>query len=191
MSKLLLLILTIALFACNESEIQGVNKELWSFDASKNNPQLDNLCTPLVKDYEGLLQRLVNKDTADLFNKSKSLILKLDSLPHYFITKDTALLHLFTNNALNLKNELQGVLLEQYPEDLNLAMNMVSVQLLHLLGSIGYKKQGVYIFNSNGTKASLEEDGLIWISLNKKSINPYYNIDNELINANYILQENQ
>jgi len=36
----------------------------------------------------------------------------------------------------------------------------------------------------------MEEEGLLWISLNKKSINPYYNIENELVVASYILQEN-
>jgi hypothetical protein len=36
----------------------------------------------------------------------------------------------------------------------------------------------------------MEEEGLLWISLNKKSVNPYYNIENELVTANYILQEN-
>jgi hypothetical protein len=91
---------------------------------------------------------------------------------------------------VNFQDELQGVVLEQYPEELNLAVNMASIQLLHLLGSIGYNKQAVYIFNTNGNKADMEEDGLLWISLNKKSINPYYNIENELVVANYILQEN-
>jgi hypothetical protein len=69
-------------------------------------------------------------------------------------------------------------------------MNMASIQLLHLLGEVGYNKQAVYIFNTNGKKEELEEDGLLWLSLNKKSINPYYNTENELVSANYILQEN-
>ena len=51
-------------------------------------------------------------------------------------------------------------------------------------------QQAVYIFNTNGKKADLEEDGLLWISLNKRSNNPYYNIENELVTASYILQEN-
>ena len=190
MAKFYMLLFAIALVACNEKEKQGVHKDLWSFNASRNNPQLDNLCTPIIQEYEGMLQGLAKKDTADLFNKSRNLILKLDTLPNQFITKDTAIFQLFKTGLLNLQDELQGVILEQHPEDLNLAMNMVSVQLLHLLGNIGYQKQGIYIFNTNGAKTGLEEDGLIWIALNKKSINPYYNIDNELVDANYILQEN-
>jgi hypothetical protein len=30
----------------------------------------------------------------------------------------------------------------------------------------------------------------LWVSLNKKSNNPYYNIENEIVSANCILQEN-
>ena len=111
-------------------------------------------------------------------------------MPNSFVTKDSVLLNLFKSGLLNLQDELNGVVLEQYPEELNLALNMASIQLLHLLGSVGYTKQAVYIFNTNGKMADLEADGLLWVSLNKKSINPYYNIENELVTASYILQEN-
>lgn len=185
-----MLFLAIILIACNDKEKQGVHKDLWTFDASKNNPQLDDICTPIIKDYEELLKGLAKNDTADLFTKAKGLLLKLDTVPNYYNTKDTVMLQQFKSGLKSIQDELQGVILEQYPEDLNVAMNMVSVQLLHMLGGIGYNKQGVYIFNTNGSRANLEEDGLLWISLNKKSINPYYNIDNELVSANYILQEN-
>ena len=185
-----MLILAIVLIACNNTEKQGMHKDLWTFDASKNNPKLDDLCTPIIKDYEELLKSLAKNDTADLFAKARGVILKLDTVPNFYTTKDTVMFQQFKSGLVNIQDELQGVILEQYPEDLNIAMNMVSVHLLHLLGSIGYNKQGVYIFNTNGNKASVEEDGLIWISLNKKSNNPYYYIENELINAIYILQEN-
>lgn len=176
--------------ACNSPEKQGVHKDLWSFVASNNNPQLDDLCTLIIKDYEGILLGLAKNDTADVFAKSKAVILRCDSLPISFITKDTLLLNLFKSGLVNLQDELQGVVLEQYPEELNLAVNMASIQLLHLLGSVGYNKQAVYIFNTNGNKADMEEEGLLWIHLNKKSVNPYYNFENELVTANYILQEN-
>lgn len=185
-----MLILAIVLIACNHSEKQGVHKDLWTFDASKNNPQLDDLCTPIIKDYLELLKSLSKNDTANLFAKASGLILKLDTVPNFYITKDTAMFQQFKNGILNIQDELQGVILEQYPEDVNIAMNMVSVHLLHLLGKIGYNKQGVYIFNTNGNNASEEEEGLLWISINKKSNNPYINIGNELVNANYSLQEN-
>lgn len=176
--------------ACNSPEKQGVYKDLWSFNASNNNPQLDDLCTLIIKDYEGILQGLAKNDTADVFARSKGAILRCDSLPNSFITKDSVLLNLFKTGLVNFQAELQGVVLEQYPEELNMAMNMASIQLLHLLGEVGYNKKAVYIFNTNGKKADLEEDGLLWISFNKKSNNPYYFIKNELVSANYILQEN-
>jgi len=190
MGKFYIFILSILLVACNSPEKQGVHKDLWSFTASNNNPQIDDLCTLIIKDYEGILQGLAKNDTADVFAKSKAVILRCDTLPISFISKDTVLLNIFKSGLLNLQDELNGVVLEQYPEELNLAMNMASIQLLHLLGSVGYMKQAIYIFNTNGKKADLEEEGLLWISLNKKTINPYYNIENELVTANYILQEN-
>ena len=172
MGKFYILIFSILILACNSHEKQGVYKDLWTFAGSNNNPQLDDLCTLIIKDYEGILQGLTKNDTTDVFAKSKAVILRCDSLPNSFITKDTLLLNLFTSGLVNLQGELQGVVLEQYPEELNQAVNMASIQLLHLLGSIGYNKQSVYIFNTNGNKADMEEDGLLWISLNKKSINP-------------------
>jgi hypothetical protein len=190
MGKIYIFILSILVVACNGPEKQGVHKDLWSFEAANNNPQLDDLCTLIIKDYEAILQGLAKNDTTDVFAKSKEVILRCDSLPNAFITKDTILLNLFKSGLVNFQDELQGVVLEQYPEELNQAVNMASIQLLHLLGSVGYTKQAVYIFNTNGKKADMEDEGLLWISLNKKTINPYYNIENELVTASYILQEN-
>jgi len=189
MGKFYIFLLGIFILACNSPEKQGIHKDLWTFEASNNNLQLDDLCSLIMKDYEGILQGLAKNDTAEVFTKAKGLILRCDSLPNSFITKDTALLQLFATGLTNFTGELQGVVLEQYPEELNLAMNMATIQLLHLLGSVGYNKQAVYIFNTNGNKQDLEEEGLLWISLNKKAINPYYNNENELVTANYILQE--
>jgi len=190
MGKLYIFILGILMVSCNTPEKQGVHQNLWTFVASNNNPQMDDLCTIIIKDYEGILQGLAKNDTADVFARSKALIVRCDTLHNSFVTKDTAMINLFKTGLVNFQDELQGVVLEQYSEELNLAMNMASIQLLHLLGEFGYNKQAVYIFNTNGKKAELEEDGLIWISINKKSINPYYNTEIELVSANYILQEN-
>jgi hypothetical protein len=189
MMKIYMLLLAIAFIGCKETEKKGVHQDIWSFDASRNNPQLDNLCSPIIRDYEELLLGLAKKDTAVLFAQSKALMLKLDTLPSFFVTKDTALFQVFKIGLMNIQNELQAVILEQYPEELNMAMHMLSVQLMHFLGEIGYNKQSVYIFNSNGDKALEAEDGLLWLSLNKNTVNPYYNTDNELVEANYILQE--
>ena len=190
MGKLYIFIFSILIVACSNPEKQGVHRDLWTFAASNNDPQMDDLCTIIIKDYEGILQGLAKNDTAEVFARSKALLVRCDTLPNSFITKDSVLLNLFKTGLVNFQDELQGVVLEQYPEELNMAMNMASIQLLHLLGEVGYNKQAVYIFNTNGKKADLEEDGLLWISINKKSNNPYYNIENELVSANYILQEN-
>ena len=190
MGKLYIFIFSILIVACSNPEKQGVHRDLWTFAASNSDPQMDNLCTIIIKDYEGILQGLAKNDTAEVFARSKALIVRCDTLPNSFVTTDTSMINLFKNGLVNFQDELHGVVLEQYSEELNLAMNMASIQLLHLLGEVGFNKQAVYIFNTNGKKAELEEDGLLWISLNKKSINPYYNIENELVSANYILQEN-
>jgi hypothetical protein len=190
MYKFYIFLLVIVIIACNNKEKQGVHKDLWTFEPAKNNPKLDELCIPIIHDYEVLIQCLIKNDTSDLKTKAKDLLLKLDTVSNSYTTNDTVMYLQFKSGLMNIQDEIQGVILEKYPEDLNIAMNMVSIQLLHLLGGIGFNKQSVYIFNANGNNANVEEDGLIWLSLNKKSINPYYNIKNELVTANYILQEN-
>lgn len=190
MRHLIVLFFIILGIACNQPENKGTDQNLWLFDPSQNSPISDNLCSPIIKDYQELLKSLVKNDTADLFAKAKLFIFDLDSLPTHFNATNAIPFTHFKNNIIHIQDELQGLILEQYPEELNMSMNMVSIQILHLLGSIGYKKQTIYIFNTNGNRSTLEEDGLLWLSENKKSINPYLSNSNELVMANYILQEN-
>jgi len=88
-----------------------------------------------------------------------------------------------------LSAELKGLVMEQFINDIHLSFNMTSIQLLHLLGAIGYQKQSIYIFNTGVKKGEMEEDGFTWLALTKKSSNPYLTNENQEVTAIQILQE--
>jgi len=190
MGKFLILLLALFVLACSSPEKQMIHNDLWAFEGAKNDPQLDALLTPIISDYEGMLKSLAKNDTSSLFGIAKSLILRCDTLPRLIQMKDTAKQRSLQLGLMNFEDELQGLVLEQYPNDIHVSINMATIQLLHLLGTVGYKKQLVYIFNTTDNNANAEEDGLVWIALTKKSINPYYSINNEIVTASNILQDN-
>jgi len=152
MGKLLILFLALLVMACSSPEKQMPTHVLWAYDGSKNDPQLDALFTPIMEDYDGMLKSLAKNDTSTLFSIAKSLMLRCDTLPHLIQNKDTAIQRSFQLGLMNFEDELQGLVLEQYPNDIQSSMNMASIQLLHLLGSVGYKKQTVYIYNTSDNK---------------------------------------
>ena len=48
MGKFYIFLLGIFILACNSPEKQGIHKDLWTFEASNNNPQLDDLCSLIL-----------------------------------------------------------------------------------------------------------------------------------------------
>lgn len=190
MGKFLILLLALFVMACSSPEKQMPHNDLWAFEGSKNDPQVDALLSPIFADYEGMLKSMANNDTSSMFSIAKSLILRCDTLPRLIQIKDTALQNSLQLGLMNFEDELQGLVLEQYSNDIHVSINMATIQLLHLLGTVGYKKQTVYIYNTIDNNTKSEEDGLIWLALTKKSNNPYYSIGNEIVNAISILQEN-
>lgn len=175
--------------SCASPSTPENNKELWAFDASKNQPSLDDQLTPLIHDYDAMFKELSINDTAILFSRANALITSCDSISKVLTMNDTALMQVVKMGLLNMQDELQGLIAEQYPDEIHQSMNMLSIHLLHLLGNIGYQKQSIYIFNTQEYSKDQEEDGWVWASLNKKSINPYNNSNNKLFTAIMMLQE--
>ena len=83
-------------------------------------------------------------------------------------------------SAIIMENDLVGW------DEIKMSMNMCGLQLLNLLGQIGYKEHTIYIFN---TRNSELEDGYYWLGLQKNSKNPFEANKNENISAVAILQE--
>ena len=88
---------------------------------------------------------------------------------------------------MNIHAEIDGLLLENSWPEIYKASNMISLQLIHLLGNAGYQLHTVYIFN---TSSDLQEDGFQWLGLTKSSRDPYHPNHKELVVAQEVLQEN-
>jgi hypothetical protein len=95
------------------------------------------------------------------------MILIADSLIQQDLSLDTG-----TNNAaiqglMNIQNEMTAILMESNPDERMKGAQMLSLQWIEFLATIGYQKQTIYIFRDN------EEN--CWMGLKNKGTNPYQN----------------
>jgi hypothetical protein len=67
-----------------------------------------------------------------------------------------------------------------------MTINMCALQLLNLLGQIGYKEHTIYIFNTENEKS---DDGFVWLSFQKLSRDPFHPEQRKELLAQVILQE--
>lgn len=180
---------TLFIMACASPHQPTVDSELWKFEAKNNNLTIDSVCEPLVNNYLELMMALHHQDTSYLVNKATILLSMTDSLQNRTLLQDTTLQNNFKNGLVALGAELSAMMVEKTPNELAFSGHMVSLQLLNLLGNLGYQKQTIYIFNGVGMLGVGAEDGLTWLSLSKKSINPYQTQKNESVTAQKVLQE--
>ena len=188
MRKILLLGIVLVAIACNNSNYNEKNVNYWTFN-THHDPILEEGSDRLLEQYGKLLQTVAIRDTTQIFTAAKDFIVLVDTIQKQVFSQDTSLQNKFQEELGHLSAELNGLVMEQYLNDIHLAFNMTSIQFLHLLGSIGYQKQSVYIFNSGVKKGDVEEDGFVWLALTKKSINPYLDNQNQEVTAIQILQE--
>jgi hypothetical protein len=66
---------------------------------------------------------------------------------------------------MNIQNEMTAILIESNPYERVMGAQMLSLQWIEFLASIGYQKQTIYIFRDN------EEN--CWMGLKNKGTNPY------------------
>ena len=188
MRKIRLLVIVLVTFACNDSQLSEKKVNYWTFN-SQHDPLLEQASDRLMVQYAKLLQTVSLGDTIRVFAAAKEFISLTDTLQNQFISKDTSLQNVFTQEVGHLSAELKGLVMEQYLNDIYLSFNMTSLQMLHLLGAIGYQKQSIYIFNTGVKKGGEDEDGYTWLAYTKKSNNPYLNNENQEVTAIKILQE--
>ena len=189
MHKILIISVCIGLFACNQNEDKQSSNITWEYVAKNNQAILDHQCQPILFQYQELLKALKNRDTSYLKLVAKNAILITDSLSQLKLPIDSNAQKIWVNGVGNINAELSAMMLENELnawDEIKMSMNMCGLQVLNLLGQIGYKEHTVYIFNTNNKEL---EDGYYWLGLQKNSKNPYEVNKNENVSAVAILQE--
>jgi hypothetical protein len=189
MHKILIISVCIGLFACNQNEDKQSSNITWEYVAKNNQAILDHQCQPILFQYQELLKALKNRDTSYLKLVTKNAILITDSLSQLKLPIDSNAQKIWVNGVGNINAELSAMMLENELnawDEIKMSMNMCGLQVLNLLGQIGYKEHTVYIFNTNNKEL---EDGYYWLGLQKNSKNPYEVNKNENVSAVAILQE--
>jgi hypothetical protein len=189
MYKILMLIVCVGLFACNQSDNKQTSNKTWVYFANNNNPIVDDQCQPILFQYQELLKALKNKDTSYLKLVADNAIQLTDSLSLIKLPVDTITQKIWSDGLGNINAELSGMVLNnELPgwDELKMSINMSGLQILNLLGQIGYKERTIYIFNTNSSDL---EDGYFWFGLQKNSKNPFNTEKSENTNAMAILQE--
>lgn len=156
-----------------------------SFLPSNNDVGADKACKPIINGYQEILKGLMANDSAYIFTTTRSLIQHTDSLIQFHL-QDSMLLKPFYVGISNVNAELQGLLAAEDMYEIRLSVNMLSLQLLHMLGAIGYKENTIYIFTAPDDKIS---DGLNWLSLQKMMRDPYHPNNKKEITADQVLQD--
>ncbi len=189
MYKILVLIVCIGLFACNQSDIKQTNNTTWSYIAKNNHAVLDQHCQPILFQYQELLKALKSKDTSYLKLVTHNAIKLSDSLSLIKFQIDSTTQKIWVDGLGNINAELSGMVIDNELnnwDEIQMSVNMCGLQLLNLLGQIGYKEHTIYVFNANSSEL---EDGYFWLGLQKNSKNPFKTAKNENVSAIAILQE--
>jgi hypothetical protein len=180
MNKIIGILMCFCAFACanNSKKVEEADLILhfnlvWEVNKNANNPQMDHHAQAILNTYQALLKGIASKDTTYIKTTSLLLIKTSDSLSALTMSKDTTMQEAWMNGLGRISDELQGVLESNTQGDtkeLSLSMNMLSIQLLNWLASIGYKEQHIYIFVAPNEYI---EDGIYWLGLQKNANNPF------------------
>jgi hypothetical protein len=187
MKRIFIAFIAISIGSCQGSTSSSTNNSLWAFSSKNNQGSFDNACQPLLLSYQDLLKGIQARDTAYLYGAAKNLVLSTDSFPVLNNSTDTVLNNNLKQGLVNISAEVQGLLFENSWPEIYKSTNMISIQLIHLLGQAGYRKNNIYIFT---TPTDLQEDGLNWFSFIKMTRDPYHPTNKEAVVAQQILQEN-
>ena len=189
MYKYLLIIACVGAIACNSVSDKTAFVSSWHYTLQTHNVNLDHNCQPLIYQYQQLQKGVLSKDTHFINSVVNYTIQLTDSLASLKLPLDSNLQKKWVDGLGNINAEYQGLLttnLFENPQEFYMSLNMCSIQILNLLGEIGYKEQSIYIFNS---KSDNTDDGYFWFGLQKNSRDPYKPEKRDLNNADQILQE--
>jgi hypothetical protein len=189
MYKILIFIVCIVIFSCKQNAINQINNQTWEYIAKNNHAILDQQCQPILFQYQELLKALKSKDTSYLNLVANNTIQLTDSLAKLKFPIDTITQKIWFDGVGNINAELKGMVINNELiswDEINMSINMYSLQILNLLGQIGYKQHTIYIYNANSREI---EDGFFWLSFQKNSKNPFVSEKSQNATAVAILQE--
>jgi hypothetical protein len=189
MYKYLGFIACILILSCGESNKQVNFTTDYKFMAQNQNNTLDHQVGPVLLAYQELIKGLYQKDTIYMNQTVHVMVNLTDSLTSLTLKLDSNQQKIWTDGLGNLNAELQGVQLADKVngmEETKMSIHMVGLQLLNLLAQMGYKEHLVYIFNAENNK---DEDGYVWLSLQKSSRDPFHSENRKEIMAQEVLQE--
>ena len=181
----------IGALGCEQNTKKQTNNITWEYHATNNNPILDHQFSTLLNQYQELLKAMKNKDTNYLKLVVFNSIRKTDSLANLKMPIDSNLNKIWDDGLININAELSATITNNKLNDLEeikMSVNMIGIQILNLLGQIGYKEHNIYIFNA---KSNNVEDGYYWFGLQKSSKNPFENEKKQYDVAVALLQESQ
>jgi hypothetical protein len=189
MYKYLFILICWTAIACTQNTSSNNNTSIWPYQPQNHRESTDAQCQPIVAKFQELLKGVINKDTAYTNRVANEMKDQLDSFATMDLSKDTLLNNDIKAGFYNIAAELEGVIISNSNGDmqeLKISINMCAIQILNLLGKIGYKHQNIYIFHT--TDIALE-DGLYWFGLQKIAKNPYQPEQKKEVEAVYMLQE--
>lgn len=187
MNRLFIAFIALFLLSCNNSNLPSSNSALWEFHPKNNQNAFDNACPRILLNYQEVLKGVLAKDTTYLYAALKNLANLTDSFPALDAPKDSIINNELKQGWVNISAEIQGLRAETEWLEIYKSTNMISIQLLHLLGEAGYQSQNIYIFT---TAFDGQEEGFNWLHIAKTSRDPYHPDNKELKQAQQILQEN-
>jgi len=167
--------------ACGNNENESINNLVTKFEAERHDPNLDQQIQPLLNQYFAVMNHLQEQDSADLLLYGSNMVLLADSLAQKKLTTDTATQNRAVQGLMNIQFEMSAILMESSPEERMTGAQMLSLQWIELLASIGYKKQTIYLFR--------DKDESYWMGLKNKESNPYLNEGDVKYNPVQVLQE--
>ena len=186
MSKVFIVFLGLFLVACSATQTANFNAPKVAFSPENNSEVIDNAYEPIILKYQDLLKGVMANDTAYLFTITRELIQLTDSLDKINYEQAPVTKDLFKMGLYNVNAELKGLLASETLTDIPMSMNMLSLQLLHALGQVGYKEKTIYIYSVSDKTIN---DGLLWLSQQKSMRDPYHREQKTILNADQVLQE--
>ena len=189
MVKYFAIIAILLIVSCGQSSQKEASADTYQFSPQNHNNNLDHQMGPIIQGYQEILKGLNSKDTFYIKQSAMQLVQLTDSLQNIKMELDSNVQKIWVDGLGNINAELQGLTISSTADDLQetkMTINMCALQLLNLLGQIGYKEHTIYIFNTENEKS---DDGFVWLSFQKLSRDPFHPEQRKELLAQVILQE--
>ena len=169
------------ILACGNKENESMNNVMTKFIGERHDPNLDQKIQPLLNQYFAVMEHLQEQDSADLLLYGSNMIMLSDSLIQQNLSLDTATNNVAVQGLINIQYEMTAILMESNPAERIKGAQMLSLQWIDFLATIGYQKQTIYIFSDN------EESH--WMGLKNKASNPFISSGDLIFTPVQVLQE--